>query len=69
MGTPDTYDQCKFCGEPVKQVNNTGAYVHVVSHAKNGIPDTVCVNPRLAVEQLSKAGATVANSKTATKKS
>lgn len=69
MGTPDTHDVCKYCGEPVKQVNNTGPYVHIVSHAKNGIPDTECINPRLAVEQKSIAGKTVANSKTATKRS
>lgn len=69
MGSPDTYDICKNCGDPVKQVNNTGAYVHVVSHAKNGIPDTDCVNPRLVVEQNSVAGRTPANYRQATKKS
>lgn len=70
MGSPDTYDICKNCHEPVKQVNNTGPYVHVVSHLKGtGTPDTECVNPRLAVEQKSVAGRTTGNYKTATKNS
>lgn len=69
MGSPDTYDVCKNCGEPVKQVNNTGAYLHVVSHSKMGIPDTECVSPRLKVEMNSVSGRNVANYKTATKKS
>lgn len=70
MGNPDTYDICKNCHEPVKQVNNTGPWVHVVSHSKGmGVADTVCVNPRLAVEQANTAGRTTANYRTATKKS
>lgn len=70
MGNPDTYDVCKNCGEPVKHVNNTGAWVHAVSHVKGtGIPDTECVAPRLAIEQKSVAGRTTANYKTATKRS
>lgn len=69
MGSPDTYDICANCGEPVKQVNNTGAWKHVVSHAHMGIPDTQCVAPRLTIEQKSKSGKTIANYQTATKKS
>ena len=70
MGTPDTIDVCKNCGDPVIQVNNTGAWKHVVSHLKGtGIPDTECVNPRLKVEQDSVATRTTANYRTATKKS
>lgn len=56
MGSPDTYDVCKNCGEPVKWVNNTGNWIHVVSHLKGtGIADTDCVAPRLVVEQASKS--------------
>ena len=70
MGVPNTIDVCKNCGDPVIQYNNTGAWQHLVSHVKGtGIPDTECVTPRLAVEQKSIAGKTVANYKTATKKS
>lgn len=70
MGTPDTFDICKNCGEPVKWVNNTGAWVHAVSHLKGtGIPDTDCVHPRLTVEQNSVAGRTTANYRQAAKKS
>lgn len=70
MGSPDTYDVCKNCGEPVKWVNNTGAWVHAVSHLKGtGIPDTDCVAPRLTVEQASKSGVTKASYREAAKKS
>ena len=70
MGNPDTHDVCKNCGDPVKQINNTGPYVHIPSHVKGtGIPDTECVTPRLRVEQASVAGRTTANYRTATKKS
>jgi len=67
MGSPDTYDICGNCHEPVKQVNNTGPYVHVVSHLQGtGKPDTECINPRLAVEASSK-GISAATYKTAKK--
>ena len=31
MGTPHTINQCKNCGEPVIQWNNTGAWEHLNS--------------------------------------
>jgi hypothetical protein len=84
MGSPNTIDVCKNCGNPVIQWNNTGAWEHLNSATmdqaqsrayQNGAKSvnlanaTLCGTPRLVVEQNSVAGRTNANYRTATKKS
>jgi hypothetical protein len=84
MAGNHTIDVCKYCGDPVIQWNNTGAYEHLNSarldqaesrayhsgaQSINLANATLCNSPRLAVEKSSTSGKTDANSRTATKKS
>lgn len=49
MGVPDTIGQCKNCGEPVIQYNNTGAWRHYPEHPLNS-PGTLCMMPNIIIE-------------------
>lgn len=84
MGSPHTTDQCKNCGNPIVQWNNTGPWEHLSSaildqaqsrayqsgaKSTNLANGTLCANPRLVVEQKSVAGRTDANYRTAQRKS
>lgn len=84
MGTPNTIDVCKNCGNPVIRWNNAGAWEHLGSanpdqaqsrayitgsKSHNQSNATLCNNPRLKVEQESVAGRTAGNYRTATPKS
>jgi hypothetical protein len=81
MGSPNTVTICANCRTPIIQWNNTGAWEHLnaatADQAKsrayhtggsssNLSNATICNSPRLAVEQQSKSGKTVANYRTAT---
>ena len=84
MGTPNTINICKNCGEPIIQWNNTGAWEHLSSarqdqaesrayhtggKSSNLVNATLCNNPRLLVEKNSTSGRTDANYRTATPRS
>lgn len=84
MAANHTIDICKYCGEPVIQWGNVGAWEHLGSgtlnqaesrvmrtgsKSHNQVNATLCNSPRLLVEKNSIAGKTDANTRTATKKS
>lgn len=67
MGSPDTYDACKNCGEAIRWINNTGSWVHVEKHNQSA-QATTCVSPVVVQVVKSVAGKSTATDGSAVKK-